>query len=243
MSSQSALSCHGSAFCLLNRTHLWSHVTDWPHTAVEHFCCGSHSVKQSSCRIQRPNNQRCLLPTAFKDSSVRTTVSAPECLARARFVYDYVLYKFTFIIIMTRSSRFRCPVGVINKPTTVELWISPVCRRLAVAKICKSTMLKLLTWPWRRPLRECSLITRLRLRIANPCTRFEVSSFSRCRDFTSGAKILKRVSWPWPRPFQGRFFFGRVGLAMVSQCTKFEVSRFTRYEAINGVAKCRKWGG
>ena len=30
---------------------------------------------------------------------------------------------------------------------------------------------------------------------------------------------------------------------MVSQCTKFEVSRFTRYEAINGDAKCRKWGG
>jgi len=34
-----------------------------------------------------------------------------------------------------------------------------------------------------------------------------------------------------------------VGLAMVSQCTKFEVSRFTRYEAMNGGAKCRKWGG
>jgi len=30
---------------------------------------------------------------------------------------------------------------------------------------------------------------------------------------------------------------------MVSQCTKFEVSRFTRYEAVNGGAKCRKWGG
>ena len=29
---------------------------------------------------------------------------------------------------------------------------------------------------------------------------------------------------------------------MVSQCTKFEVSRFTRYEAMNGNAKCRKWG-
>ena len=25
----------------------------------------SHSVEQSSCRIQRPDNQRCLLPTAF----------------------------------------------------------------------------------------------------------------------------------------------------------------------------------
>jgi len=41
------------------------------------FCCGSHSVEQSSCRIQRPDNQRCLLSMAFKDSSVRTTASAP----------------------------------------------------------------------------------------------------------------------------------------------------------------------
>ena len=30
---------------------------------------------------------------------------------------------------------------------------------------------------------------------------------------------------------------------MVSQCTKYEISRFTRYEAGNGGAKCRKWGG
>ena len=30
---------------------------------------------------------------------------------------------------------------------------------------------------------------------------------------------------------------------MVSQCTKFEVSTFTRDEAMNGGAKCRKWGG
>jgi len=32
---------------------------------------------------------------------------------------------------------------------------------------------------------------------------------------------------------------------MISQCrpTKYEVSRFTRYEAMNGGAKCRKWGG
>ena len=44
-------------------------------------------------------------------------------------------------------------------------------------------------------------------------------------------------------PLSGKIFIDRVGLAMVSQCTKFEVSRFTRYEAINGGAKCRKWGG
>ena len=30
---------------------------------------------------------------------------------------------------------------------------------------------------------------------------------------------------------------------MVSQFTKYEISRFTRYEAVNGGAKCRKWGG
>jgi len=41
------------------------------------FSCGSHCVEQSSCRIRRPDSQRSLLPTAFKDSSVRTTASAP----------------------------------------------------------------------------------------------------------------------------------------------------------------------
>jgi len=41
---------------------------------------------------------------------------------------------------MTRSSHFHCPVDVINKLMTVELWISPVYRRLAVAKFSKSTI-------------------------------------------------------------------------------------------------------
>ena len=41
---------------------------------------------------------------------------------------------------MMRSSRFHCPIVVINKPTTDEFYISPVYRRLAVAKFSKSTM-------------------------------------------------------------------------------------------------------
>ena len=44
-------------------------------------------------------------------------------------------------------------------------------------------------------------------------------------------------------PLSGKIFFGRVERAMVSQCTKYEVSMFTRYEAVNGGAKCREWGG
>jgi len=39
---------------------------------------------------------------------------------------------------VTRSSRFHCLIGVINKPTMVELCISPVYRRPAVAKFSKS---------------------------------------------------------------------------------------------------------
>ena len=34
-----------------------------------------------------------------------------------------------------------------------------------------------------------------------------------------------------------------VGLAILELQTKFEVSRCTRYEAMNGSAKLRKWGG
>ena len=32
-------------------------------------------------------------------------------------------------------------------------------------------------------------------------------------------------------------------LRKTDPCTKFEVPRLTRYEAMNGGAKCRKWGG
>jgi len=38
------------------------------------------------------------------------------------------------------SSRFHYLIGVINKPTRDELYISPVYRRLAVAKFSESTM-------------------------------------------------------------------------------------------------------
>ena len=34
-----------------------------------------------------------------------------------------------------------------------------------------------------------------------------------------------------------------MGLAMINLHTKFEVSRCTRYEAMNGGARCEKWGG
>ena len=46
-------------------------------------------------------------------------------------------------------------------------------------------------------------------------------------------------------PLSGKIFHRQGGTfyGMISQCTKYEVSRFSRYEAMNGGAKCRKWGG
>jgi len=43
-------------------------------------------------------------------------------------------------------------------------------------------------------------------------------------------------------PLSGIIFHRRVELAMIDLYTKFEISRCTRYEAMNGGAKCRKWG-
>ena len=116
---------------------------------------------------------------------------------------------------MTRSSRFHCPVGVINKPTTVELWISPVYRRLAVAKFSKSIMYKLLTWPWPRPLREHSLITRLRLHMANPCTKSETCSVIRCGDITWGVKFFTTGHLTLTTPLSGKIFHRHGGTCYV----------------------------
>ena len=57
-----------------------------------------------------------------------------------------------------------------------------------------------------------------------------------------GCKILKQLFDPDHAPFR-EDFFRQGGTCYGNQCTKYEVSRFTRYEAVNGGAKCRKWGG
>ena len=81
--------------------------------------------------------------------------------------------------------------------------------------------------------------------MADPCTKFEVSSLTVAEILHGvGVKFYKWSPDSEHAPFRGDFFIGRVGLAMVNQCTKFDLSmRFTRYEARNGSAKCRKWGG
>ena len=114
---------------------------------------------------------------------------------------------------VTRASHFHCLIGVINKPTTVGLCISPVYRRLAVAKFSPQC-------------RNCS-------RDHDHAHLGNIHS-SQDQDFAWPTRVqnLKSLALAVAEILHGveRFFIGRVGLAMISQCTKFEVCRFTRYE-------------
>ena len=80
----------------------------------------------------------CQLP---RNSTETTCTTIPEQIEVMKLEgYSGTMCNKRVHLTMTRSSRFHCPVGVINKPTTVELWTSPVCRRLVVVKFSKSKM-------------------------------------------------------------------------------------------------------
>jgi len=82
-----------------------------------------------------------ILPIAMQQCRNYTCTTCPEQMEVMKLEgYSGTMCNEHVHSTMARPSRFHCPVGVINKPTTVELWISPVYRRLAVAKFSKSTM-------------------------------------------------------------------------------------------------------
>ena len=153
---------------------------------------GGQKRTRSSAIAEGPRDASCQLKSCQlpRNSAETTCTTSPEQIEVMKLEgYSGPMCNKHVHSTTTRSSRFHYPIGVINKHTTDELWISPVYRWLAVAKFSKSTMQKLLTWPWPRLLREYSLITRLRLRMADPCTKLEVCSVSRCGDISLGVKF------------------------------------------------------
>ena len=89
--------------------------------------------REASCQLKS-----CQLP---RNSAETTCTRSPEHIEVTKLDgYTGPLCNKHVHSTMTPSSPFYCPVRVINKPTTVELWISPVYRRLAVAKFSKSTI-------------------------------------------------------------------------------------------------------
>jgi len=98
--------------------------------------------KKLSCR---EGTARCVVSVEIcqlpRNSAETTCTTSPEQIEVMKLKrYSKAMCNKHVHSTMTRWSRIRCPVGVINKPTTVELWISPVYRRRAVAKFSKSTM-------------------------------------------------------------------------------------------------------
>ena len=129
------------------QTHTHTHPFNGPlsgTTQVSRYQKGTRSLaiaegsRDASCQLKS-----CQLPC---NSAETTCTTIPEQIEIMKLEgYSGTMCNKQVHSTMTRSSRFHCPVGDINKPTTGELWISPVYRRLAVAKFSKSTMQKLLT--------------------------------------------------------------------------------------------------
>ena len=89
--------------------------------------------RDASCQLKS-----CQLP---RNSAETTCTTSPEQIEVMKLEsYSGAMCNKHVHSTMTRFSRFHCPIGVINKPTTDELWISPVYQRLAVTKFSKSTM-------------------------------------------------------------------------------------------------------
>ena len=98
---------------------------------------------RSSVIAEGPRDASCQLKSCqlSRNSAETTCTTSPEQIEVMKLEgYSRPMCNKHVHSTVTRSSRFHCPMSVINKPTTIELCISPVCRRLAVAKFYKSTM-------------------------------------------------------------------------------------------------------
>jgi len=95
-------------------------------------------ITRSSAIAKGPSNASCQLkPCQLPRNSAETTcTTSPEQIWVMKSEgYSGTMCNKHVHSTMTPLSRFLCLIGVINKPTTVELWISPVYRRLAVASL------------------------------------------------------------------------------------------------------------
>ena len=90
-------------------------------------CC-QYANKKLSCRRRTArcvvSVEICQLPSNSAEATCMTNPEQTEVMKLKH--YSKAMCNKHVLSTMTRSSRFRCPVCVVNKPTTVELWISHV---------------------------------------------------------------------------------------------------------------------
>jgi len=126
--------------------NIWPFSTSYPPFKIQPKSCKLPNITRSSAISPRA---RAMRRVSWNLANCHTTVQKLGYLYDKSWrnrsyevgglQWDSVCNKYVHST-MTPSSRFHCPIGVINKPTTDELCISPVYRRLAVAKFSKSTM-------------------------------------------------------------------------------------------------------
>jgi len=104
-------------------------LTIHTHTPTNHKKLSyRRGTEQCVCQLKP-----CQLP---RNSAETTCTTSPEQIRVMKLEgYSGTMCNKHVHSTMTPLSRFLCLIGVINKPTTVELWISPVYRRLAVASL------------------------------------------------------------------------------------------------------------
>jgi len=123
-------------------------MANWMRETINHFTCNfarpscSPILTRSSAIAEGPRDascqlKSCQLPRNSAETTCTTSSKQIEVMkleGHSKAMCNKHVHSTT-----TRSSRFHCPIGVINKPTTDELWISAVYRRIAVAKFSKCT--------------------------------------------------------------------------------------------------------
>jgi len=100
------------------------------YVVFNHICFQT----RSSAIAEGPCDASCQLKSCQLPCKESTCMTNPEQIEVMKLeVYSGAMCNKHVRSTMTRSSRFHCPIGVINKPTTDDLWISPVYRRLVVS--------------------------------------------------------------------------------------------------------------
>ena len=118
-----------------------------PFTVYFRYYLVSHNSTRSSAIAEGPRDASCQLKSCqLPCNSAETTYTSPDQTDGMKLDIQSQAMRDRQCALKHDATESAAIVsGVINKPTTVELCISPVYRRLAVVKFSKSTMQKLLT--------------------------------------------------------------------------------------------------
>jgi len=169
---------------------------------MQHWLCATMVYKKLSYRLV---TARCILSVVIlpittqqcRNRLMRQVLTKPmvwswrfswsQCVRNKRRRSSCVYHLYTDDLLWRNF--LSPPVAALRRPISCFM-DNGCCMTLMYGWWCCWWMLyDAMAWPWPRPLRKHSLITRLRHCMADRCTKFEVSSVSRCGEITRGVKF------------------------------------------------------